>query len=183
MFRSLTIATINVRGLNSRKKQFHLSQYLELLSHVDVLAIQETKISTEEDSERLVNSLFRHRYDVVVSHALGHSAGCLLLIKQIERFRPVMYATDTRGRMAMSDVLIDNVLWRFICVYAPVVAKERESFFLEIRERVRSSDNVVLLGDFNCILSRRDRGEGVVRVSAFVIRAQLYLKVLFSILT
>lgn len=76
---ALRIATINVRGLNARKKQYQLSR-LFLENDLDVVAVQETKIDSEEQTDRMVLP-FRARYDVCAAHAFGTSGGCAIFIR------------------------------------------------------------------------------------------------------
>lgn len=76
----LRCATLNVRGLSERKRQ---NQVYRLINEkdLDVVALQETKVESEQSTERMVN-VFSSRYHVCVSHAVGLSAGCALLFRQ-----------------------------------------------------------------------------------------------------
>lgn len=110
-----------------------LKRYVERFPEIDVLAIQETKISSQEETERLVTRFLDQEFDVVVSHAVGCSAGCLLLLRKLDCFTPVFHETDNEGRLALLDVVSDNELWRFINIYAPNEEKDREEFFSTLR--------------------------------------------------
>nr|XP_054933534.1 uncharacterized protein LOC129387866 [Dermacentor andersoni] len=70
---SLTLATLNVRGLASRKKQSQLYRLL-MEEDLDVLAVQETKVEGEEETANMLRG-FAARYHAVVSHAIGRSGG------------------------------------------------------------------------------------------------------------
>lgn len=157
MGRNITVATLNVRGLGSRKKQYQFKRYLERFPQIDVLAVQETKISSQVETERLVTSVFINDYDVVVAHAVGQSAGCLLLLKKLDCFTPVSHQTDEEGRIAVLDVLIADEIWRFLNVYAPNEVQQRAQFFERVKSYVSDTYRTVLLGDFNCTLTRNDR--------------------------
>ncbi|XP_075524676.1 uncharacterized protein LOC142557023 [Dermacentor variabilis] len=74
---SLTLATLNVRGLASRKKQSQLYRLL-MEEDLDVLAVQETKVEGEEETANMLRG-FTTRYLAVVSHAIGRSAAALEL--------------------------------------------------------------------------------------------------------
>lgn len=71
---ALRIATLNVRGLTARRRQVQVSR-LMLDNDIDILAIQETKIESQEATDRMVET-FKARYNVCVCHAAGKSGGC-----------------------------------------------------------------------------------------------------------
>lgn len=159
-FTKVTCATLNVRGINSPKRQYQLRRFLDQLPDIDILALQETKIESEEVTTSLINRYFLHQYVVIVSHAKGHSAGCMLLVKKSVPFEYVYHATDGDGRAIMLDCMIGNERWRVITVYAPNDCSDREEFFYSIRDYVDGSSNLLLLGDFNCTIDDEDRSSG-----------------------
>lgn len=128
-FSHLSIATLNVRGLNASKRQYQLRRFLDTFPHVDVFAIQETKIETQERTEQMLSQYFLDQYEVVVSHASGHSAGVMVLIKRHLPYTLIYHATDSEGRAALIDALIGGEAWRFLVIYAPNDANQRYVFF------------------------------------------------------
>ena len=64
----LRIGTLNVRGLGARRKQYQVKRLMQE-KDLDVLAVQETKVSTEDATDSLV-SQFSLRYNACVSHAV-----------------------------------------------------------------------------------------------------------------
>ncbi|KAG0435897.1 hypothetical protein HPB47_018256, partial [Ixodes persulcatus] len=64
----LGFATLNVRGLASSRKQYQLQRLVED-EQPDFLAVQETKLQTEENIERALRPYLR-RYEVAASHAV-----------------------------------------------------------------------------------------------------------------
>lgn len=74
-------ASLNVRGIHSRKKQNQLHRLLEE-REIDFLAVQETNLENEEEVDRALQ-LFFSKYEVCVSHAVGLSGGCFLFIKKV----------------------------------------------------------------------------------------------------
>ncbi|SCV66135.1 Endonuclease/Exonuclease/phosphatase family protein [Anaplasma phagocytophilum] len=84
---ALNLATLNVSGLNSRKKQYQ-SQRLLSGANLDFLAVQETKMKSDNDIAVALKS-FLFKYEVCVSHAIGFSAGCSLFLKK----NPLIFRT------------------------------------------------------------------------------------------
>lgn len=152
---SLSIATLNVRGLAARRKQ---SQVLRLVTDqdIDVLAVQETKVDGEEETGSMVLR-FTERYYVVVSHALGTSAGCLLFVKKLNGLFVQSIFSCQSGRIVYCDFVLCGVQYRTIGIYAPNGIEERVGFFSDLFQHVSCDRRVVVLGDFNCVLNARDR--------------------------
>lgn len=151
----IRFATLNVRGLNSRKKQYQLQRLLA--DHqIDFLAVQETKMSSNSDIEQALCPLLGN-YEVCVSHAVGMSAGCFLLLRKSVPLRDLRVVLDERGRFILCDFILFNREWRVMCVYAPNRANERTVFFEFLKSYLQSDKVVVLMGDFNCVCSPEDR--------------------------
>lgn len=151
----LRCATLNVRGLSERKRQ---SQVYRLFNErdLDVVAVQETKVETEQSTERMVG-MFTPRYEVCVSHAVGSSAGCLILIRRSSGVLVQKVTSSLSGRLVSCDFILASREWRIVCVYAPTKGDERKVFFEELREWFDTERVIVLLGDFNCVCSARDK--------------------------
>lgn len=69
----LRIGTLNVRGLSAKRRQYQLSR-LFMEHELDVIAVQETKIESQEQTDRMIQP-FAASYNVCVCHANGHSEG------------------------------------------------------------------------------------------------------------
>lgn len=156
-FSHLSVATLNVRGLNANKRQYQLRRLLDAFPHVDIFAIQETKIESQRHIELMLSRYFLDQYEVVVSHASGHSGGVMILIKRCLPYTLISHATDNEGRAALLDALIGGEVWRFLVIYAPNDMTQRYAFFESLSQYFGATGNLVLLGDFNCVLSAGDR--------------------------
>lgn len=55
------------------------------------------------------------------------------------------------------DIVLCEFQYRVICVYAPNSVEERARFFSNLSQYVRCDKRVMLLGDFNCVMSASDR--------------------------
>lgn len=152
---AITVASLNVRGFNMRKKQYQVQRLLES-QKPDFLAMQETKMAEEE---QVTNALkpFLSSYEVCVTHAVGLSGGCFLFLKKSLSLFELSVTTDMEGRFILCDFLFAAVHWRLICVYAPNTVKDRVSFFSGLRRFVDCKRTVVLCGDFNCVVQAIDR--------------------------
>lgn len=152
---NLRCATLNVRGLSERKRQNQLCRLINE-KDLDVVALQETKVESEQSTERMVN-VFSSRYHVCVSHAVGLSAGCALLFRQSCGVVIQNVTSSVSGRFVVCDFLLSSREWRIMCVYAPTKADERKVFFEDLRPWFGTERAIVFLGDFNCVCSARDK--------------------------
>lgn len=152
---AITVATLNVRGLCTRKKQYQIQRLL-LKEQPDFLALQETKLAEAEQVEEAVRP-FMSSYEICVTHAVGHSAGCFLLLKKSVPLSQLCVTTDTEGRFIMCDFVLTSNQFRLICIYAPNVTTDRVLFFGGLRRYLDCDRALVLVGDFNCVVRRLDR--------------------------
>lgn len=153
--RPIRFATLNVRGLSDRRRQRQLYR-LAVEHDLDITAVQETKVGSEDQTEFMVRP-FTARYSVCVSHAVGASAGCLLLVRQslVATIDEVM--TCTAGRFVVCHFSFSSYDWTVICVYTPNRAEERRMFFECLHQYCNSERLVIFLGDFNCVCSSGDK--------------------------
>lgn len=153
--KSLRFATINVRGLAARRRQRQLYR-LVTEQELDIIAVQETKIEGDVETESMVLP-FTSRYYACVSHAVGRSGGCVLFVRQRLGLEVHAVKSDVSGRMVVCDFVFGSVEWRVICLYAPNVLEERTQFFESVKNYCHVKGNLVLIGDFNCVLAARDK--------------------------
>lgn len=149
------VATLNVRGLADRRRQRQLYR-LVTEQDLDVVALQETKVENEDQTERMVRQ-FTARYDVCVSHAVGLSAGCILLVRQSIGAMVESVTSSPTGRLIVCDITFASREWRIICIYAHTSAEERKHLFEGIRSLFDTERMIIFLGDFNCVCSTRDK--------------------------
>ncbi|CAN7950719.1 unnamed protein product, partial [Ixodes hexagonus] len=152
---SLTCATLNVRGLAHKRRQSQLYRLLTDLD-IDVLAVQETKVDGDEETRSMVQR-YTTRYFAFVSHAVGMSAGCVLFVRKLPGLVVQEVKSGMAGRFVSCDVLFGSVEWRVVCVYAPNLVNDRTVFFENIWQHLNTERIIILMGDFNCVLSSRDK--------------------------
>ncbi|CAN7998202.1 unnamed protein product [Ixodes hexagonus] len=153
--RSLRIATLNVRGLAARWRQRQLYRLLTE-KELDILAIQETKVESEEQTNNMVEP-FLARYLVCVCHAIGFSAGCCLFLKKSLGIEVQTVMTCQSGRFILCDLTLLGREWRVLCIYAPNKTDEHRMFFENIYQHFLSDRFIIFLGDFNCVWRMEDR--------------------------
>lgn len=100
----LRFATLNVRGLATKKRQ---NQLYRLATDIDVFAVQETKIDREDQTESMARR-FENQYNVCVSHAVGNSAGCLLFIRKSIGAVIESVTACVNGRFIVCDFTLSN---------------------------------------------------------------------------
>lgn len=108
----LHFITLNVRGLRSKRKQRQLLRLLNY-EHVDIAAVQETKLSSDEDIAEALEP-FRDDFEVCVSHAVGFSAGCFLFLRKSLGYPSVSLSVDQEGRLISCDLSLRQSEWRII---------------------------------------------------------------------
>lgn len=151
----LRVATLNVRGLADRRRQSQVCR-LVLEKELNIVAIQETKVEGEEQTQRMMQQLTAH-HNVCICHAVGVSGGCMLLIKQSLGAVIQNVVACLEGRLIVCDFAIMSRDWRAVVIYAPTRAEERKVFFEGLRAWLDTERLILLLGDFNCVCSARDK--------------------------
>lgn len=151
----LNFATLNVRGLRSSQKQAQLRRLIAR-KRLDFVAIQETKIESDEETERALRP-FLCDYNVCVSHANGLSAGCWLFLRKSLPRSAITTSVDNEGRYICCDIVLQGVPWRIISLYAFNEVSQRLDFFNNLSGLIASDRCTVLMGDFNCVCDPNDR--------------------------
>lgn len=121
---------------------------------LDVIAVQESKIESEAQTESVVR-LFESCYYVCVGHAVGTSGGCFLFIRKSLGTVTKVVSCES-GRLVLCDLSISNSNFRLVCIYAPNNVEERLVFVENIYECLQTDRLVILLGDFNCVCEPRN---------------------------
>lgn len=171
---NLRVGTLNVRGLSAKRRQHQIKRLL-IENSLDVLAVQETKIESEQQTDRMV-LLFSALHYVCVSNAVGTSGGCALFLRKSVGFDVEHVISCSEGRSIVCDFSFVGSKWRAVCVYAPNRPNDRKQFFENIEPYLKGERNVLLLGDFNCVCKPHDRVANMpIRdVSALYLNAMLH---------
>ena len=146
---NLSIATLNINGMKALSTQNELKRIIDTY-HFDVIFLQETHV----DSMSLANSL-KYKYNCEAFWSLGsnRSSGVGILIFNHLNFTVEKFEFDLNGRFLFLDLLIENVPFRLMNVYAPNKECHRKEFFNDLSKYVVCNRNIIMGGDYNCILN------------------------------
>ena len=152
---NLKIATLNINGINENTKQIKLVEYLKQNS-INIAAIQEHNIKLISKLEYL-----NKYYHILINNSILLKGGTLILL---DRRLPIsigrVYLHPT-SRICTVHITLFDVKLYIVNVYAPSgkqKEKEREHFFSNELTRllVTNTDNLILTGDWNSVLLKRD---------------------------
>ena len=152
---NLKIASLNINGLNQVVKQIKLDKYLKHKG-IQIAALQEHNIKSKTKLEYLDKF-----YHVILNNSIQLKGGTLILIdKRLPTSIGQIYLHPT-SRITTAILTIFNIKLYIVNMYAPSGRNketEREALFSNELTRVLipNTDNVILTGDWNCVLSTKD---------------------------
>lgn len=147
----LKIVTINTQGLLSDWKQFSLADKLLSLK-ADVAFLQETHFTTTAEVDRFENTI---KGKVVSASGSNHRAGTAIvfLASFLACGSILSTSSDPVGHWVKVDVQYCGSRLSFLNVHGPTYIPERRRFFNDILPLLETcSDDIILAGDFNCVL-------------------------------
>ena len=153
MSANFKMISLNVRGLRMFKKRRAVFTWFRR-KKADVIFVQESH-STREDEVKWKNEWGA---DIFFSHGKSNARGAAILLRNGLDYKIINSVTDSNGRFIMLLIEIQGVLYKMINVYAPDAEGLAVDFFegvLEIfeKENVVEEDNLIIGGDFNCVLN------------------------------
>lgn len=158
----LKILTLNVRGLNDKKKRQNVYYWLRR-TDADIIALQENHLGRACDEVKWSQEWDGQSYWTV---AAGNSKGVALLFSnRRHQFDITNVLKGQSGRLISLSTKVDDKIIRIACIYSPNNAKKRVQFFKsEIDNHMVEEQYNIVRGDFNCTLNENDRcGENVGR--------------------
>lgn len=155
---NLKIATLNINGINENVKQIKIVEFLNK-NRIQIAAIQEHNIKLISKIEYL-----NKFYHIIINKSIQLKGGTLILI---DRQLPVSIGTvyfHPTSRICTVQITIFNVKLYIVNVYAPSGKQkenERETFFTNklTRQLITNTDNLVLAGDWNSVLFKKEYNE------------------------
>ena len=161
-FRSLKVASVNVRGLKNNSKRLPLFHKLKSTRY-EVICLQETHTTLQEESlytSKWSGSSFWNNHK-------SNESGSEVLFG--ETFRPRVNGVfkGMQGQNIVIDIESDENLRLILAnIYAPsggTRQKECKYFFSKLEETLRdlNCENINLGGDFNCVLNDLDKSHAV----------------------
>ena len=158
---AFNLVSVNARGLNDRKKRRNLFRWVKR-NKFDICLVQET-YSTKETENCWTNEWGGK---IIFSHGSRHSRGVMTLIKPGFDAKVIDVSADNIGRLLMVDVMIQDVKFKIINIYAPNHEDDQINFYRHLRRQINvkteNGDNILMAGDWNFIINPvLDRKGGV----------------------
>jgi exonuclease III len=152
--------SLNVRGINELKKRRSVFNYLRR-KNADVIFLQET--FSDVTNEREWSKEWGGK--TVFVHGTKHSCGVAVLFKKGLDCQVDDCFCDRSGRYIVLKVKIADEIYVLVNVYAPCTENQQVQFFRGVRSQlfrlgVISLDNIIVGGDFNCVMSEADKMGG-----------------------
>ena len=152
------ILSLNIRGLNSSRKRRQVFRWLHR-QQSDIIFLQET-YSTPQTIKRWEAEWGGK---IAYSHGSSHSRGVMILFKPRLDVSIEKISTDNYGGCVLVETILGDKKTVFVNIYAPNEARHQISFLDELSNsflREYINDNVVVGGDFNCVINSSDKRDG-----------------------
>ena len=151
---SLKIVTINTRGLNDPIKCQAVFSFLHR-SGGDILLLQECNIGYK-DNYKLYEDRWKYGQSVWSGDNKNRASGVAILFNnQLFNIQRVERVID--GRVLLVDVEGKGAKFRIINIYCPTETQDRTTILQAIQTLTHCGKEVIVGGDFNCILDVADR--------------------------
>ena len=160
----MNVVSLNINGINCKDKQLELVDYIKF-KKIDILFLQEHNL---RERNLICNELLE-LCDIFINLSVNQKGGTATLISK--KFHYVLQNNEMSadGRIISTIIKHYNTELHLVNVYAPASANynERDSFFQnDLLYYLRNKmNNVILGGDWNCILSERDCQSRNIQVS------------------
>ncbi len=115
MASELSIATINVRGLNNPLKRKTFLHWLES-KHMQITCLQETFIQ-QEHIDSFTNDWNGKAFFSATNSP--HSRGCAILLSNAMDIESINFVPDKEGRKLMINFMYCGQMYTIINIYAP----------------------------------------------------------------
>ena len=138
---------MNVNGLARNKKRTRIFNYLKNLK-ADIFCIQETHGSNKTTTDRWTSEWEGQAF---WSHGTHKSRGTAILVRPNLNATVTTVATDIEGRVVSIILNYEEIEINIISIYAPTDDTERRRFFLSLQQYPKTTEHVIVAGDFNCI--------------------------------
>lgn len=156
VFMVLNIVTFNARGLLDFNK---FGKMKEMCKNEHVIVLQETNWR-----ETHINDV-RKRWEgkiVYNNEDKRYGRGVAFLIRENENIACKEIYKDKIGKCLAVEIEYEEKKIVMINVHAPSEEKEKKEFFKVLRMFLTKHKNIILLGDFNTVLSKMDMADGMV---------------------
>ena len=165
MDKNISISSLNVRGLRYGPKRISVFKWINE-NNIDIACLQETYCTNTFESKfsRLWNGKVYHS----VSNS-SHARGVCIMIKKECSCKVLNVTRDDAGRKVMVNIEIDNVPYSVVSIYCPNNISERIEFLnstINWINEYKSSNNLIIAGDVNCVTAVYDRASKLIDKSS-----------------
>lgn len=158
MHTSLSIITLNVRGLNNILKCIKLSEWFKDLKY-DIILLQETYFT--QDKNEITKNLWEKEHAHHVFSDSSHSRGVSILFNPLLNAEVLNIHKSMDARKLLINVNIGGTVFCIVNVYAPNKVNHRKDFFNSLNKWLTlhclNDEMIIIGGDFNCALNTDDR--------------------------
>ena len=170
----LSIASLNTRGLNDPVKCQTAFNFLHSEGN-DIFLLQECNIPFK-DNYKSFEERWSHGLSIWSGDNDNRSSGVAVLFKgwrvNIKRVQHII-----QGRVLCIDIELNNACVRIINVYCPADLQKRLETLTAIQPFLVCASEVILGGDFNCLVDAKDRlSTGAVRLDSSTLTLKNILK-------
>ena len=152
---NLKIISLNINGMNEVNVQLQLLNYIKF-KRLDIIFIQEHNL---RDKSKLSNDLLKV-CDVYINFSIFQKGGTAILINKKVSYNLLSTEMSADSRIISLRIKFFENILHLINVYAPANENysERDRFFQEdLLYYLRNNlNNVILGGNWNCVLKERD---------------------------
>ena len=154
-FKFLRLATININGLSTQHKQIKFHSFLTY-HRIDIVLVQEHNVK-----DKCTIAYLDNFYTVILNPSINIKGGTAIMLNKKLDFEIGNIYLHPSSRMTKISIKYQKHSFDVICVYGHSGSshnKEREEFFdKELLPLMQNTSmNMVLGGDWNCILSDKD---------------------------
>ena len=167
----LKIMSLNVRGLCNFKKRRSIFNWCRK-SAGDLVFLQETHSVKENERQ------WQHEWGgkIIFSHGCSNSRGVAIVFCNGSNTDLKDVYKDDRGRILVIEIMNAEKHFSLINIYAPNVEQAQSCFYTDLKQLLLErnfdeKDNIILCGDFNCVLNVNvDKKGGIEKPSVLLIK-------------
>ena len=141
----INIATLNVKGLATRKKLSETLTLLKTYNHIDIFALQETNISTDKENQA--------RFTWQLPSFWTKHTAFLINNKNIN----ILDYKETDTRNISITILLNNKKYEINNLYLPPDRTDRKLYLETWSHQRNDNHHQILLGDLNMSILPQNR--------------------------
>ena len=146
----LHVASLNVRGINSRYKRLLVFDHFKT-SKFAIILLQETK-TTFRNENKIKREWHNHRVIINSTKSENASGGCMILFNS-HNIIVLDTILTSDGKCIVVDFELNGSRYHLVNTYFPNDTSDQKAFILSLYPLVSSQYPIILGGDFNLALN------------------------------